>query len=186
MLYLSTQLNNRPLLSIRSSGRIGNVIEPIINPHNLHIDAFYCQTPHSKDHSILLDIYVRQFTAKGIIIDDHHNLSEPTDLIRLKPVLDLNFHLLDKPVLAEHKRIGKVAEYAVDKESLFIQKLYIIPPVWQSLNQNRLIIDRTSIIEVTDRHIVIKGPEVIDTVTQAARTTKLSTNYSASTSLIRE
>ncbi|HUD03302.1 MAG TPA: hypothetical protein VMR51_00700 [Patescibacteria group bacterium] len=186
MLFLSTKLADLPLLSIRNSGRIGTVLEPIINPHNLHIDGFYCQTPHSKDRVVLLDIDIREFTPAGIIIDGHTSLSEPDDLIRLKPVLDINFQLVDKPVLAGKKRIGKVAEYAIDKEGLFIQKLYVQPPVWQSINQNRLTIDRTSVIEVTDNHIVISGPEVKDTSKKTAAVPKLSTNYSTSSSLIKE
>lgn len=186
MLYLSIKLSGLPLLSIRNSGQIGMVLEPIINPHNLHIDGFYCQTPHSKNRLILLDIDIREFTLTGIIVDGHNNLSEPEDLIRLKPVLDLNFHLIDKPVLVGKKRIGKVAEYAIEKESLFIQKLYVQPPVWQSINQSQLTIDRASVLEVTDTHIVISGPEERETSKKTATAPKFSANYSASTSLTNE
>jgi len=186
MLFLSTKLTNLPLLSIRTSSRVGTVLEPIINPHNLHIDGFYCQAVHHKEQLILLDIEIRNFSQASIIIDDHHNLSEPADLVRLQPVLELKFKLFDKPVLAGKKRLGKVAEYAVDNESLFIQKLYVQPPVWQSLNQNRLTIDRASVIEVTDSHILVRGPEVKATSKNTTTVPKFATNYSASTSLINE
>jgi hypothetical protein len=152
----------------------------------LHIDGFYCQAPHSKNRLILLDIDIREFAPTGIIIDGHDNLSDPADLIRLKPVLDLNFHLVDKPVLVGKKRIGKVAEYAVEKDSLFIQKLYVQPPVWQSINQSQLTIDRVSVLEVTDTHIVISGPEVKEANKKAAAAPKFSAGYSASTSLTNE
>jgi hypothetical protein len=186
MLFLSTKITTLPLLSIRTSGRIGTVLEPIINPHNLHIDGFYCQVPHSKERLVLLDMHIRDFSPNGIIIDDHHSLSEPTDLVRLKPVLDINFELENKIVLVGKKKVGKIIEYAVDRDSLFIQKLYTQPPVWQSINQNRLVFDRTSVIEVTDTHILVKGPEEKVKVKQKTTVPKFSASYSANTSLTNE
>lgn len=158
MLYLSTKLNNIALLSIRTAGRIGTVLEPIINPDNLHIDAFYCKTSRGK--TVLLDMFIRDISTRGIIIDDHSNLSDTDDLVRLQPIIKLKFKLEGKPVLSGKRRIGKVVEYAFDKDSLFIQKLYLQPPLWQSINQERLLIDRQCIIEVTDSYIVVSGPEV--------------------------
>jgi len=186
MLYLSTRLSNLPLISIRSSGRIGTVIEPIINPHNLHIDGFYCQSAHAKDKLVLLDMHIRDLSNRGIIIDDHRNLSEKEELIRLQPVIELKFKLIDIAVLVGKKKVGKVAEYAIDVESLFIQKLYVQPPVWQSINQNRLTFDRSSVIEVSDTHIIVSGPEEKANSKSKASLPNLAANYSASTSLIKE
>ena len=125
MLYHSTQISNMPLLSVRTSGRIGTIVAPIINPHNLHIDGFYCHTVHSNDTLILLDIYIRNISPRGIIIDDHQHLSEPKDLVRLKPILDIGFVMEGKNVIASNKKLGKITEYAIDDKSLFIKKFYI-------------------------------------------------------------
>lgn len=186
MLYLSTKLSNIPLLSIRHAGRIGVVIEPIINPHNLHIDAFYCHSAHSSKRLILLDIFVRELTPRGLIINDHHDLSEANELVRLQPVIKLNFQLVNKPVLCGNKRIGKVLEYAIEKDSLFIQKLYVQPPVWQSFSQDRLTIDRRSVTEITDAYVKVSGPEEKSTENSTVRAPLLAPDYSASTSLIKE
>lgn len=186
MLYLSTKLYNIPLLSLRSAGRIGTVIEPIINPHNLHIDGFYCQIPAHKTNLVLLDIEVRDLSPKGIIIDDNRNLSEPEDLVRLKSILQINFKILEKPVLTDKKKIGKLTEYAIDQQSLFIQKLYVQPPIWQSVNQHRLTFDRNSVVEVTDTHIVVSGPEEKSTEVQNAEANGIPASYSASNSLTNE
>jgi hypothetical protein len=182
MLYLSTKLTNLPLLSIRSSGRIGTVIEPIINPHNLHIDGFYCQAIHSSNKLILLDIHVRDLSPAGIIIDDHQDLSESEDLVRLKPILELNFKIIDKPVVSSKKKIGKLVEYAIDKESMFVQKLYVQPPVWQNINQSRLTFDRSSVIEVSDTQIVVSGPEETDKAKRTVKVPGITANYSSANS----
>ena len=185
MLYLSTKLQNIPLLSIRSGGRIGTVIGPIINPHNLHIDGFYCQIVQVQEPVILLDINVRDITGKGIIIDDHVDLSTPDELVRLKSVIDLRFTIEDKQALVNKKKIGKVIEYAIDVKSLFIQKLYVQPPVWSSFKQERLTFDRVSIIEVTDSYIAFRGPEVTEKA-KIPSFNKVGADYSASASTMSE
>ena len=186
MLYLSTKLTNQPLMSIRSTGKIGTVLEPIINPHNLHIDGFYCDAFNAKTEQILLDMYVRDLSNKGIIIDDHANLSDPDELLRLQPVMDMNFQIIGKQVLVNKKKVGKITDYAVDRDSLFIQKFYVQPPVWQSLQQNHLTFDRVSVIEVTDTYISFSGPE--EKVARAVKSRKqtLAPDYSASASEISE
>jgi hypothetical protein len=186
MLYFSTKLFNAPLLSIRSGSRVGTALEPIINPHNLHIDGFYCQVSYSKTPLVLLDIQIRDYSVKGIIIDDHNNLSPPDELPRLKSVLEINFKLPGKTVEAGGKKIGKVAEFAVDSSSWFIQKLYVNPNIWQGINQHRLTIDRSSVIEVTDTKIVVKGPEEKVSAEAQAKPITMPATYSASTSLIKE
>jgi len=190
MLYLSTKLHNQPLLSLRSAGRIGTVIGPIINPHNLHIDGFYCDVINAESEQILLDMHIRDMGVKGFIIDDHTNLSDPDELVRLQPVIEMDFELIGKQAFVGKKKIGKIVDYAIDSDGLFINKFYVQPPVWQSLNQSTLIFDRLSVVEVTDTAISFSGPEVTSGVTKALRAAKkeleLSPDYSASASEISE
>lgn len=186
MLYLSTRLSNIPLLSIRSGGRIGTILGPIINPNNLHIDGFYCTSAHSEEKLVLLDMHVRDLSGRGLIINDHNDLSEPDELVRLQPIINLDFALINKQVLVNKKRMGKVIEYAVDKESLFIQKFYVKPPILISLKQDRLTFDRVSVIEVTDKYIAFSGPEVRAQSNELATDKGLAPDYSASASTISE
>lgn len=187
MLLLSTKLHNLPLVSVRSGMRIGTVLSPIINPHNLHIDAFWCETINSKTPKVLLDMDIRDFSIKGVLIDDHLGLSDPDELVRLSAILELDYQLEGKAVLANKRKLGKLADYAVDHASLFIQKLYVHPPVWKAnIAGTRLTFDRTSVIEVTDTHIVVSGPEEKVPQTLGIKAKSPLTNYSASTSLISE
>jgi sporulation protein YlmC with PRC-barrel domain len=186
MLYLSSRLRNLPLLSLRSGGRIGTVTGPIINPHNLHIDGFFCLLHNAHTEQIVLDIAVRDISARGIIINDHQDVSDSEDLVRLQPVIDIRYELVGKQVIASKKRLGKIVDYAIDVESLFIQKFYAQPPVWQAINQHRLTFDRTTIIEITDKTVIVQGPEVKVTKTNKVTNAPLLNNYSASASLTEE
>ncbi len=187
MLFLSTKLYNVALMSIRTGGRIGSVIEPIINPHNLHIDGFYCETFKSKNKQIVLDMQIRDISNKGIIINSQDDPSDEEELVRLKPILELDFKLEGKTVIAGKKKVGKVAEYSIDQDSLFVQKIYVHPPAWKGITTNRLTFGRNSIKEVTDTHILVNGPEVKIDVNQkqAIRQAGL-VGYSANTSLMSE
>lgn len=160
---------------------------PIVNPNNLHIDAFYCESYHSKKQKILLDMHVRDFSNKAIIINGDADLSDADDLVRLAPIIELNFEVIGKTVLAGKQKIGRVTEYAIDHDSLFIKKLYVQPPLWKGINSNSLVFDRKSVIEVTDTHIIVSGPEekVGDVARRLGQRAEL-TGYSANTSLISE
>jgi hypothetical protein len=158
MLILATSLINTPLLSIRMGGNIGSANEPIINPHNLHIDGFYCSTSEN-DNGIILDMDIREISGKGLIIDDHFNVSDEDDLVRLKDIINIKFKLIGKPIYSGRTKLGKITDYAIDTKSLFVIKLYAQPSILKSVKTDQLIFDRTQIIEITDHKVVVSGPE---------------------------
>ena len=159
MLILSKELSNKPLLSLRTASKIGNIQEPLINPHNLHIDGFICQV-NNTETLYLLDINIREFSSKGVVINDHNDLSSGDELIRLQNIIESPFILIDKPIFdSNNKKLGRIIDYATEKESFYIQKLYVKPPIINLFNSPQLIIDRSSIIEITDKKIVVSGPE---------------------------
>lgn len=146
----------RPVLSLRTGGMVATAVAPIINPNNLKIEGFYCQD--SKDHQqlILVEQDIRDVIPQGIVVNDHDVLVEPDELVRLKKVIDLNFELLGKQVVTVNKeKIGKVSDYATDISSMFIQKLYVSQSLLKSFSGGNLGIDRTQIVEITSRKVVI-------------------------------
>ncbi len=155
MLQLSGMLINRPVLSLRTGTPIGATLSAIINPNNLKIEGFYCQENSSRKTLILLSQDIREILVQGIVVNDLDALTEPDELVRLKEILKLDFVLIGKLVVTEKERIGKVSDYAVDIDSMFIQKLYVSQSVFKSLSGGNLGVDRSQIIEITDKRIVI-------------------------------
>jgi sporulation protein YlmC with PRC-barrel domain len=126
MLQLSATLLNKPVMSLRTGSQIATVYAPIINPDNLSIVGFYCKDHFSNKTLVLVYQDIRELLSKGYIVNDHDSLSEPGDLIRLKDIIDLNFNLIGKPVVTVNKnRVGKVNDYAVEVETMYIQKIYV-------------------------------------------------------------
>lgn len=159
MLQLSQTLYNQPVMSLRTGGQVGTATTPILNPNNLKIEGWYCNDRFTKSTLILLSQDIRDVIGQGLVIDDHDKLSDPDELVRLKDMLELQFDLLGMPVFTANKqRLGKVSDFAVEIETFYIQKIYLSQPLIKSLSGGTLSVDRSQIIEITDRKIVVQDP----------------------------
>ena len=56
------------------------------------------------------------------------------------------------------KGYGKVSDYAYETNNMFIQKIYAAQPMVKNLGGGTLSIDRSQIVEVTNRRIIIEDP----------------------------
>ena len=159
MLQLSGTLVNRSVLSLRTSGIVAQTVGPIINPNNLKIEGFYCQDNFTNKQLILLTQDIRDQSNQGFIINDHDVLSEASELVRLADILKLKFELLNKPVVTTNKkRLGKVNDYAFDTSSMYVQKIYVGQSLLKSFSGGQLSIDRSQIVEITNRQLVVNDP----------------------------
>lgn len=168
MLRLSESLVNRPVMSLRTGQQVATAHEPIINPNNLKIEGFYCSDRFSKEELVLLYQDIRDVIAQGFVIDDHDVLTSPSELVRLKEVMDIGFMLIGKPVETVNKdKVGKVSDYATELETMYVQKIYVSQNLLKSLAGGNLGIDRNQINEITDRKIIIN--DLLKTAPSAAR-----------------
>ncbi len=159
MLQLSSTIVNQGVVSLRTGGRVASGTEPIINPNNLKIEGFYCDDRFDHNKLVLLAQDIRDHAKQGFIINDHEVLVYPDELVRLQTIMKLHFTLIGKPIVTVDKqRIGKVEDYAIDGNSLYIQKLYVTQRLFKRFGSGSLSIDRSQIVEITDRKIVIQDP----------------------------
>jgi len=155
-MQLSRSLLNRPVLSLRINQPIATVVAPVINPNNLKIEGFYCEERGSKKWYILLSQDVRDIIPQGFVVNDQDALSDPNELVRFKDIINLHFEVIGKHVATTSKqKIGKISDYSVDSEGLYIQKLYVTQTFLKGLASGNLSIDRSQIVEITDKTIII-------------------------------
>ena len=167
MLLLSAKLKDQSVLSLRTGGQVATALAPIINPNNMLVLGFYCHDLFSDENLILLSQDIREHIRRGFVIDDHEVLTYPEDLVRFQEILGIQFDPIGKLVVTDlHRKLGKVTDYAVDSASLYIKKLYVAPRLIKSLTGSQLSIDRSQILEVTDKQIVVK--EATEKVEQPA------------------
>lgn len=157
MLQLSGSLIGQPVLSLRTGGVVATTVSPIINPNNLKIEGFYCTEAFSRKNLVLLYQDIRDVLPQGFVVNDVDVLASPDDLIRLKETMDIRFELLGKQVrTSSREKLGKVTDYATETTAMYVQKLYVGQSIFKSLSSASLSIDRTQIVEITDRHIVVQ------------------------------
>jgi sporulation protein YlmC with PRC-barrel domain len=163
MLQLSASLTNKSVLSLRTGMPIANVTGAIFNPNNLKIEGFYCQDRFDKTELILLYQDIRETLTQGYVVNDIDVLVEPSELVRLKDVLELKFELIGKQVeTTAREKVGKVSDFATETETMFVQKIYVSQSILKSFTGGSLSIDRTQINEITPRRIIIN--ELLKTV----------------------
>lgn len=156
MLKLSATLINKPVLSLRTGGSVGTVIGPIINPDNLKIEGFYIQDKFEKRQLVLLYQDIRDLLPQGFVINDYDVLAEIDELVRLQKVIKMNYDVMNKQVVTSSKsKVGKVSDYAVETETMYIQKIYTSQSLLKSLTGGSLSIDRSQVVEVTPKQIII-------------------------------
>jgi len=158
MLQLSGALLNRPVLSLRTGTRIATTQQAIINPNNLKVEGFYCQdSKERKKQLVLLYQDIRDLIPQGMVVNDHDSLVEPSELVRLQDILALNFTLTGKQVVTiSGSKLGKVADYATETTTMFVQKIYVTQSLLKNLTGGNLGVDRTQIVEITNRKIIIQ------------------------------
>ena len=156
MLQLSASLLDKSILSLRTGTPIATVTAAIFNPNNLKIEGFYCIDRFDKTELILLCQDIRDVLKQGYVVNDHDVLVEPDELVRLKDVLELNYELIGKHVVTISKqKVGKVSDYAVETETMFVQKVYASQSILKSFTGGSLSIDRTQINEITPKRVII-------------------------------
>lgn len=172
MLQLSSIFYNQKILSLRSGGPVGQASCPLIDPDYLKIEGWYATSLGDKNPMILPVMEVRDIISKGIVVNDHTSLTHVEDLVRQKRIIELSFELIGKSVKTDDKkRLGKVQDYAVDDESMFIKKIYVNQSIFKNLTAQQLVIDRDQIIEITNKEIIVKNSREKAPVGETARAT---------------
>jgi uncharacterized protein YrrD len=158
MLRLISSLLNRPVLSLQTSSPVATTIGAIIDPNKLQIVGFHVQSP-SDTGTILLRDDIREISNIGIIIDRYDRLAHAEELVRLEKIIKLNYKLIDKTVIGESKhKYGKVSDYIVDEQSFFVAKLYTRQSLLKNFAGGAMVVDRSQIVEVTNKNVVIRDP----------------------------
>lgn len=164
MLVLSKRLANVPIMSIQTGARIAVTNGPIVDPRTLQIVAFHCRGDSlDKNASVMHTADIREVSDLGYIVDSSDVIMDPNELVRLQEVLSYNFNLLDLPVIDDQKhKLGMIIDYATDLRDFRIYKLHVKRPLLSSLSTSELVIDRGQILEVNNKHIVVRSATVED------------------------
>ncbi len=157
MLQLSAAIIGRRVMSLQTSSAVAVTTGVVLDPNNLKIEALRCQESRGSSELLLLPRDIRDIISQGIVVNDHTVLTEAEDLVRLKDVLELGYEIIGKKVLTtDQQKIGRVEDFAIESQSMYIQKLYVTPTFMKSLAGGQRSIDRSQIVEITNSSVIVQ------------------------------
>lgn len=157
MLILSSRLENTPVMALQTGSQLAVAGEPVIDPRNLQIVAYHLEANvFSKEKMLLRIAEIRELSRLGYIIDSGEDFILPDDVIKIKEILDLDFHLKGIKVVDKNgKNVGKVVDFTINLATFTIQQLIVKRSLFLRLSDTELTIPTQKIIEITDEKIVI-------------------------------
>lgn len=158
MLLLGSRLIGTPIMGLQTGTRLAQAKLPLIDPSNLKIVAYEVDGPLLSDHPSFIRIAdVREFGSIGMIIDSSDEFIGLKDVIKIEELYNLGFKLVGMTVVDEMKhKLGKVEDYSLDADSFMIQQLNVKRTILKSITDTSLLVHRSQIIEINDRHIIVK------------------------------
>jgi len=158
MLLPAHQLLGTPIMSLQTGAELAQISEPIIDPRQMTIVAFYVDGRMLDHHPSILHVA------------DIRELMPVDGLVRLQQIIDFHFKLVGTHVVDEQgHKLGKVKDYVIEPETYTIAQLYTEQSLLKSLSTVSNVIHRSQIISVTNEHITVSSPTVRDEATTPAK-----------------
>lgn len=157
MLVISEAILGRKVMSVHAGGAIANLDSAIIDPSNLKIMAFSVYARGLQYFSVVHSTDIREWSSLGVVINSEDDVMEVDDNIpKLKKLVEAKFKLDGIGVrTTSGKRMGRVRNYVFETDGFFVVKLYIEKTGLLSLLSQPLTIERESVVNVTNKFIVI-------------------------------
>lgn len=170
MLLLSSKLTTLPIMSLQTGAKIASITESVIDPSKLDMVAYkVADKKLDAGDWLLLAEDIREVSDIGFIIDSIDELVHEEDMVKLKNTLALNFNLIDMSVVDDTgTKLGRIYDYSVDPQQFRVHQLYVKRPLIKSLKTSDLIINRTQIIEVNNKTIVVSAASLDEKAQPAA------------------
>jgi len=158
MYALASKLIPLPVLSLQTGATVATVKGLVLDPATLEVVAFSCEVGgHAGPETAILLRDVRELALDCVIVDSEDELIEIDDIVRLKALRSEDFALIRKPVVSDMgRKLGNVEDFTINTETNKVQKLYVKQSIVRSFFGASLIIDRTQIVDVTPKQIVVR------------------------------
>ena len=175
MLILNSKIAKTPVMGLQTGSQLAVIGEPVINPANLQIIAYSLENNSYSNEEMFVRIdEIRELSRLGFIIDSGEDFILPNDVIKIKDILDLDFHLIGMKVVDEkNNHIGKVVDFTMSLLNFSVQQIIIKRPFFKSLNNPELIVHRSQITKIDDEKITIHS----ETEEKIISTTEKSDNF---------
>ena len=172
MFTLASKLIGLPIMALQNGEVIAKVKYLVLEPNKLQLVGIKCELqPGISKNPIVLTQDIRQVALDCVLVNSTEDITDSSDIVRLEPLLKINLQLRGIRVLTESKKyVGKCEDYTINLGSFMLQKIYIRQSPIKSFFGASLIIDRSQIVQVSNREIIVKDASIL----QPARDKKVN------------
>lgn len=158
MLVSVDKLLSSPVLSLHTAGRIANIVDLIISPHDLSVAAFILDVLDPEiDTDLLRPIDIREFSPIGVIVDSADVFTKAGEVVKLDEIINLQFSLSGlKVVTKSGKKLGAVANFTIDTDNFKVHQLSVRRQLFRNFIGEELLVSHSQVIKVTDSQITVK------------------------------
>jgi uncharacterized protein YrrD len=158
MYIAASHLSRLPVMSLQTGEAVAVLDSAVVTTSQLQTVAFLCHAVDNPRHQhILLTNDIRQITDDCFIVDSLEDLAEPGDIVRLQELLAEEYSPLGAGVVTDTgRRLGSVKDFSINSDTMYVQKLYVRPSLLFPLHHETAIIDRTQIVDITPKRIVVR------------------------------
>lgn len=162
MLIIGSRLKGHPVLSLHLGGMVARIREPIFDPDEMKIVAFWLEGPSvGKEFGDILETGdIREVSDLGLIVDSDDAFVRQGEVIKLDKIIAVDFELVGKKVVTKKgTKLGRIVDYMVDRDGFTIHQFIVRRPILKSFLDPELIIGRSEIVSADDTKIVVRDEE---------------------------
>lgn len=147
--------------------RVGTVKQVIINPDTGEVAGILGMSFKKWTFAVPIS-EIEKFLLGAVLVSRVEAVSEPSEIIRIKQILDKNIKIVGLPVETESgQKLGRVRELTLNLKYNRLENLYVNPRGPIKIFSTELIISAKKIVEITkkkivisDNHLKVKNPTV--------------------------
>ena len=161
MLLTMNSFVGTAVMSLQTGRQLAVIGEPIINPHDLSIMAFYVSgSTVDFNPAVLFVSDIREIGHLGIIVDSSDNITSPEGMVRLEEIIGYGFRIFGLKAIDDHKhKLGVVENFTFDPNSFHVEQILVKPGFGRRLSVMNLTISRQQVIEVSNQRLLVKAPD---------------------------
>ncbi len=156
MIILASKVIGKPVLTIRAGRAAATVTGVLIDPFKLQVAGFWVQKgAKAKGSHLLLSQDIREFTMRGVIIDDTASIVETDDLPRFKEIFEIDYQIPGKKVISGRRKHGKATDFGINTATLHIASITGKPSLTRMLGSTSFSFARKQIKSINDSTIEV-------------------------------
>ena len=179
MLMLNSKIETTPVMGLQTGSQLATVGEALIDPANLQIVAYNLENNSYSNEPMFVRIAeLRELSRVGFIVDSGEDFILQSDVIKIRDLIELDFHLIGMKVIDEDgNNLGKIIDFAFSFLDFRVQQIIVKRPLFRSFNTPELTIHRNQITMIDNEKITVKSETEKKSIKRAEKTENFVPNY---------